>query len=635
MDKIDLTREHAHVATLDHGSLQRRLGVKEVFGVAFGDVGSSIIYALGIVAALALGATPIAIAIAGVFFIFTALTYAELGATIPEAGGAQIFARRAFNDLVSFLAGWAMLMGYVLTVAISAYTIGPYLSQFFPILEDRIALIILSGLVMTVLAALNIYGIREASRVSLVLSIVTIAVLGFVAIYGMFTVFDAEIFFSQMTKIGTEPTWEDFIKAMVLAMIAYIGIEAATQLAGEARDPGKTLPKALKWTVVAVLALYAGLTAVAMCIRGAIRSFETDIKWQEQPLVQVADSLPDIGVPLLPEIDVPLAAGVGILAALVLFIATNAGLIGASRLAYSMSNTLQLPPFFSRLHSTRGTPWISLIFFTVAGIAVVAVTGWISKGGNLKALAELYAFGSMLAFAMTHLSLIGLRIKEPDLKRPFRIPGNIRIAGRDIPITAVLGLIATTIAWVVVLFLLPHGRNLGLAWMAVGLILYLAVRRKQEIPLVERVHIDKVAVPEYKKWKVKHILVPTLGGTNTETVQVACRMAREMNAEVTALYVIEIPVALPLETFLADKLNSGDAALARAEAIGREAGVPVHPKLVQARTAAGTILDTAAEQKCDLIVLGAMAGKPSPTAETVLRTATCRVWICTSAPPKA
>lgn len=627
MDKIDLTRERAHVATLDHGSLQRRLGVKEVFGVAFGDVGSSIIYALGVVAALALGATPIALAITGVFFIFTALTYAELGATIPEAGGAQIFSRRAFNDLVSFLAGWALLMDYVLTAAISAYTIGPYLSQFFPLLEHTLPLLILAGVIMTILAGLNIYGIRESSRVSLVLSIVTIVTLGFMALYGIATVFDWHKFTSQMT-IGTVPTWGDFAKAMVLAMIAYIGIEAATQLAGEARNPGKTVPQALKWCVIAVLGLYAGLTAVAMCVDGAPGKFQDE--WLEQPLVGVASQLPHIGGIL--------AGWIGVLAALVLFIATNAGLIGASRLAYSMSSVLQLPPFFSRLHPRRGTPWISILFFTAAAVAVVVATGAIAEASNMKvleALAELYAFGSMLAFALAHLSLIGLRIKEPDLKRPFRIGGNLRIKGRDIPVTAVIGLVATSIAWIAVLFLHPHGRNLGFGWMVVGIIFYLTVRRKQELPLAHRVHIDKVAVPEFKKWKVKRILVPTLGGPNTETVQVACGLGREMDAEVTALYVIEIPQTLPLETFLADKLNHGDAALARAEAIGREAGVPVHPKLVQARTAARAILETAEELQCDLIVLGAMAGKPSSTAESVLHASKFRVWLCTTPPPEA
>jgi nucleotide-binding universal stress UspA family protein len=147
---------------------------------------------------------------------------------------------------------------------------------------------------------------------------------------------------------------------------------------------------------------------------------------------------------------------------------------------------------------------------------------------------------------------------------------------------------------------------------------------------VQIVRIEKVAMPDYKPWEAKHILVPTLGGPNTETVQVACRIARESGAGVTALYVIEIPEALPIETFLADRLNSGDAALERAEAIGREIGIPVQPKLLQSRNAAGTIAEVARERGCDLIVLGALRGKLSTTVDAVLRKAPCRVWVCTS-----
>lgn len=612
MEKIDLTPETRRVATLEKGSLQRRLGVREVFGVAFGDVGSSIIYALGVVAFFALGATPLALAIAGVFFICTALTYAELGATIPEAGGAQVFARRAFNDLVSFLAGWALLLDYVLTASISAYTIGPYLSQFLPALSIKLVHIGMASGVMIVLAALNIYGIKESSRVSLILSILCIATLGFMSLYGLVTVFDPARFISQM-KIGTAPTWGSFLHAVVLASVAYIGIETATQVSGEARDPGRTLPRALKWTVAAVLTLYAGICMVGMT---AMPPAELGSTWKEQPLVGIAHHLPGIGGPL--------AAWVGVMAALVLFIATNAGLIGASRLAYSMSSVLQLPGAFSRLHSTRKTPWISLVFFTVCAIAVLCVTH------DMDSLTQLYSFGSVLAFAMAHLSLIGLRIKEPGLARPFKVPFNLRIRGRDIPLTAVIGLLATTGTWVAILFLFPRGRDLGFVWMGIGIVLYLAVRQRQDIPMVDSVRIERVSIPEYRTWEVKHILVPTLGGPNTETVQVACRIARETGAEVTALFVIEIPEALPLETFLSDRLNAGDTALTRAQAIGREVGVIVQAKLMQARRASVTILEVARERNCDLIVLGALAGKPSPTAQEVLQKAACRIWICTS-----
>jgi APA family basic amino acid/polyamine antiporter len=290
-----------------------------------------------------------------------------------------------------------------------------------------------------------------------------------------------------------------------------------------------------------------------------------------------------------------------------------------------MSRHLQLPQAFQTVHPRRRTPWVALAFFTLAAIGVLCATQ------NMDRLAQLYNFGSMLAFSLAHLSLLGLRVKEPNLERPYKAPLNVRIAGREVPLTAVVGLLATFGAWVAVVVLHPAGRNLGLAWVAFGLILYWGVRRRQEIPLVESVRIERVAVPEYKAWQLKHVLVATLGGRDTETVQIAARTAKEHGAELTALYVIEIPEALPLETFLVDQLQRADEALARAEAIARESGVAARPKVLQAREAGATICEVAREEGCDLIILGAARRAPSlgRTVESVLRSAPCRVWVCT------
>lgn len=614
MEKIDISQEaRTKVVTLDKGQLRRRLGLLDIIGVSYGDVGSSIIYALGVVTAFALGATPLAIAIAGCFFICTALTYAELGATIPQAGGAQIFARRAFNDLISFIAGWALLLDYVLTAAISAYTIGPYLAQFLPFLQKPVWILATASGLMIFLAALNIVGIKESSRVSVVLSALCVGTLLVLIVWGFATVFNPSQFVGQI-KIGSAPTWPMFLNGLILSMVAYIGIESATQLSGETRNPGHVLPKAIKWIIGTVLVLHLGITAVAMC---AMSPFDLGSIWQEQPLVGVAKSA----------VGNWMAAWIGILAAIILFVATNAGLIGASRLAYSMSVHLQLPRPFQLLHSRRRTPWVALIFFTLAAIGVLCATR------NMKALAELYNFGSMLAFALAHLSLVGLRIKEPNLERPYKLPLNFRIRGRQIPVTALIGLLATGATWVAVVVLHPMGRWLGLAWVGLGLLMYFAIRRRQEIPLVDSVRIERVSMPEFKPWQVKRVLIPTLGGKDTESVQIACRVAREHGAELVVLYVIEIPEALPLETFLVDPLQRGDEALARAEAIGREVGITTRPKLLQARAAGPTICEVAKEEQCDLIILGAPK-RPGPgfslgrTVETVLRHAPCHVWVC-------
>jgi len=614
MEKIDLTEQTARIRTLDK-SLHRSLGVRDLFGVAYGDVGSSIIYALGVVAAFALGATPLAIGVAGIFFICTALTYAELGATIPEAGGAQIFARRAFNsDLISFIAGWALLLDYVLTAAISAYTIGPYLSQFFGPLATRWWIFGLATGLLVLLCALNIRGTKESTRMSLWLTLICLATFAVLIVWGMSLYFDWNTFASLQQQVGVKPTWMQFINAVALAMVAYIGIEAGTQLAGEARNPGRTVPNAIKITVIVLLAVYAGTVAVAMCMPGMPETLGTVHK--EKPLLAIAGGLSPY-----------FAMWMAVLAAVVLFVATNAGLIGSSRLAYSMSTTMQLPRPFQALHATRKTPWFSLVFFTAAAVAILLITT------NMDQLAELYNFGSMLAFSMAHLSLIGLRIREPQLDRPYKVGFNIPIAGRQIPITAVLGLLATAATWVYVVITHENARWLGFGWLAFGLVLYALFRRKEDAPFVMATKIERISVPEYTPWEVRHVLVPTLGGANTEVVQVACKIAQAHGANVTALYVIEIPEALPLATFFGGQSLAADKALDRAEAIAREFGVTIRRKKMQARAAGPTILEVAKEENCDLIVLGASArpsgGSPfGRTIDAIVRRAPCRVFIC-------
>src|SRR3989338_7339225 len=176
-DGIDLTQESTDkVHTIDKGTeLHRVLGVPQLFAIGYGDVGSSIYYALGVTTLYALGAAPLALLIAGFTFICTVMAYAELSAAMPEAGGSCSFARHAYNDLVSFIAGWALLLDYIVTIAISAYSIGPYLANLVPALRTTIGNVPFTLCVLGALLALNVIGVRESTRVSLLLCIFDIA----------------------------------------------------------------------------------------------------------------------------------------------------------------------------------------------------------------------------------------------------------------------------------------------------------------------------------------------------------------------------------------------------------------------------------------------------------------------------
>ena len=619
-DLSDDAQTRAHIVQMDKEGLRRVLRVRDLFAIGYSDVGSSIYYALGITTLYALGATPIALALAGLAFFCTALTYAEMSAALPEAGGSASFARHAFNDLVSFIAGWALLLDYIVTIAISAFTVGPYLSYFFPPLKLAVANIPFSCLVLGVLFALNVVGIKESTRVSLLLCLFDIATQLSIIIIGALFLLNVphllEFMRIGVPNVDWSPTWPQFWKGVGMAMVAYIGIESITQLAGEARSPQRTVPRSIILTMVTLFIMYFGISAVAL---SAMHPTVLATTYLEDPLAGIAAALP-VGGRLF-------GPWIGILGATILFVAANAGLVGASRLTFSMGEYYQVPRIFYRLHPKFRTPYVSLAFFTMlAGLVIIVAQ-------RLTFLADLYNFGAMLAFSLAHLSLLGLRVRQPNLERPFRIPINLRIGGAQLPVTALFGFLATVAVWVDVVLTKPAGRNLGFLWMGVGLICYVAYRRQQRIAPTAHVEIERVQVPEFQPLAVKKILVPTLGGLYTENLQIACELAKQHGASVTALYVIEMPAALPLDTFLPDRFAAGEASLKRAQAIGREYELAVTTQLLQARSAADSILDVSREGGYDLIVMGTAMkhGAPTPTlgstVESVLRNAPCRVWL--------
>ena len=454
-----------------HYRLRRVLGVPAVYSAGYGNVGSSIYYALGIVALVAMGATPIALAIAGVLFVFTALTYAEGTAMFPEAGGSASFARHGFNDLVGFISGWALLLSYIVTISISAFTISPYLGYFWAPLKDSpvIGTAVAMGVILC-LMAVNIIGIREASFLNLGAALLDLLTQVSLVILGVLLMFNAPLLFHHV--IDYWPTTGNLVLGIALASIAYTGVETMSQMAQETKHPEVNVPRALILMMVTVLVIFGGISVVALLIMTP-EQLATD--WARDPVAGIASGLP---VEWLQNLFRPLVA---VLAATILLIATNAGLMGISRLAFSMGTNQQVPPILRRIHPRFKTPYVSIIAFTAVAILIL-IPGFFAPHiyANLGAL---YAFGSLMAFALAHASILSLRVKEPELTRPFKLGGNIRIKGREIPITAVLGMAATIAIWIIVISIQPFSRWVGLGWMAAGLVVYCYYRRRQHLPL--------------------------------------------------------------------------------------------------------------------------------------------------------
>src|SRR2546421_7525691 len=316
--------------------LRRTVGVPGLFATAYGNVGSSIYYALGLVAAHALGLTPLVFIFAGGLFALTAKTYAEGASMFPEAGGSSSFARHAFNEIASFFAGWALTLDYIITIAISAFFVPHYLGAFFPGLRHNPGDIIGGLVVVAILAGLNVRGLRESASLNIFLAIADLITQVLLVVLGAVLIFDPSVLVNQV-HLGSVPSYRELIFALSISMVAYTGIETVSNMAEEARDPDDDVPRAVNYVLIAVLGIFSGISIISLVAlpvvhHGGHYSTLLGTKYENDPVLGIVSALP-LGAGL----QTALRYYVGVLAATILVIATNAGLIGISRLSWSLA----------------------------------------------------------------------------------------------------------------------------------------------------------------------------------------------------------------------------------------------------------------------------------------------------------
>jgi APA family basic amino acid/polyamine antiporter len=628
------------MARLSEQGLRRSVGVSGLFATAYGNVGSSIYYALGLVAAHALGLTPLVFLFAGGLFALTAKTYAEGASMFPEAGGSSSFARHAFNDVVSFFAGWALSLDYILTIAISAFFVPHYLSAFpgLHALNHNPGDIVGGLIVVALLAALNIRGLGESAKLNFVLAILDLSTQVLLVIVGLFLVFNPSLLIHQV-HLGVAPSWTELIFALSLAMLAYTGIETVANMAEEAKDPGRQVPKAVNLVVIAVLGVYAGISLIALSALPVLHhgagysqalhqsfshsGYATALggQFQNDPVLGIVERLGLHGTVLHLS-----QYYVGILAATILFIATNAGMIGISRLSWSLAEHRQLPSLFSQLHPRFRTPWFTLLFFS--GLASVLILY-----GNTEVLGNLYSFGAMLSFTTAHVAVVALRIKDPDRERPYRMPGNVRIRGAEIPLTAVIGGIGTAGAWVAVVALHADARTIGIPWMIVGMAGYLIYRRQQGLDPRKHYRIERPERPaDFEELGYRTALVPIFGDDVSATALKGAAKLIGADGVVYAIFVLPVPSQLSLEAGLEEEEAQGLSVLESARIQARRLGIKIRTGLIRTRNPGAAIVEEAERVGSDVIywsTIHAPAGERGigPTATYLLSKRPCRVII--------
>ena len=582
--------------------ISRSLGEPALFAILLSAVVSGLYMVLGLVADDALGLTPLAFLASGIFFVLTIATYVEGSSLHPERGGASTFARYAFDELWSFFAGWAILLDYLIVMAIGAVVISDYLSVFWGQLDEGFAEVAIAAVALAYVAAQNVRGLG-AERLGMVLrlSLVGIVLLLVVSGIALAQNWDPGAI-TDSVELGSVPEWDQLLFATVVAGVALIGIEAASGLAGEVRVGRRGLRRVVGLTSITALILFVCVSVAALMTLPVVAG--------HTPLGDRYAGAPVLGVvsQFHPSwLKDAARMTVGVIVAASLIVAMNGQMLGIARLAYSLATNRQIPSLAGRLHEQRGTPYIAIT------LAAVIAFG-LAIPHDLEFLAGIFAFGAMVTFSIAHLSVIVLRYRESGRPSAFRVPVSFKAGRGTLPLPAVLGALFSILAWVSVVVLHSGARIVGGAWMAVGIAMYVIYRRTQGKALTKRFTIPAEALQEGAPVEYGSILVPVFGEQlDDDIIGTAGRLAAEHadetegGAVVEALYVFEIPMSLPIDARVPDeRVRKAKQVLARAKEVGEEyEGVEVATAMVRGRTIGQAIVSEAKRRGVEAIVIAA------------------------------
>jgi basic amino acid/polyamine antiporter, APA family len=638
--------------------LRRGVGVPGLFVAVYSAVGFSIYFALGVVADRGLGLTPLIFLAAGLMFVLTTLSYVEGGAMIRERGGSSSFARHAFNELIAFVAGWAILIDYLIVAALAAISVPHYLEPVSSHLSEQGWEIAVAGAVIVAACALNVAGVTGRGR-ERSLSVLALADIGLqLAVIGVGAI--AVLHPDRLTDqidLFTDPSVTDVIYASVIAMLAYAGIEAAADLAPDIDVRPRDLKRIVSLGAIAVPLVYAGMAAIALMAVPVVAGPsgpETALgnEFVENPVLGVvsaydpawlADTMRWI---------------VALVAAPVLFWAATTAMLGVSRHIYTLAINRQIPSWLGKLNSRYATPHVAIGLSGLIAIGLVVPT-------DVKLLAGLYAFGAMLAITIAHLSVLRLRVTEPDRPRPFRIPGDVSWRGARLPVPTLFATLLSILAFLSVLAFHDRARWVGGGWMLFGLVFYVVYRTVVEgTSLTRRVSVtERALTKQVPEISYRSLLVPVFGSKlDDDIVSTAGRLAAaesedsadgEDGSRLALIYVIEVPLALPLDAELPPEREAeAQRVLERAREVAEEyEDVAVSAEAIRARKVGAGIVEAARRSEAEAIVIGGEppskirggatlggigAAKPAEigaATEYVLMKAPCQVLL--TAPPES
>ncbi|HYH61473.1 MAG TPA: amino acid permease [Solirubrobacterales bacterium] len=619
-----------------------------LFAVAYSAVGFSLYFALGVVADYGLGLTPLLFLGAGFMFVLATLSFAEGGSMFVERGGSSNIARYAFNELVSFIAGWALLIDFIVVVALAAVSAPHYLTPIWDGFGNGSGEVLTAVAIVAGAALVNVLGWWGFRRRRLLVALAAgdIVVQVLLIVVGLAVALDPAAL-TQNLDLFNSPSAADAIYALVIATVAFAGIEAAADLAPDLTWDAPDLRRAVTVGAALLPIVYAGVAAVALMAVPVMLTpdgpeSELGGEFIEAPILGVAQSFDPAWVSDLMQVAVVAVAPV------VLVWAASTAMLGLSRHVYVLATNRQIPSWLGKL-SRRRTPYVAIAAATLIAIGLVIPS-------DIEVLAGIYAFGATLAMVIAHASVLRLRVKKPDAARPFRVPFDVNVGGRKLPVPAIAGFVITGLAWLSVLVYHDEARWVGGGWMLFGLVGYVIYRKGFEgTSLTKRVEVPAQALEKHAVGvEYEDILVPIFGThLDDDIVGTAGRLAAAVEkaggrpSRLRIVFVIELPLTVPLSSPPTIEVQErANTALERAQQVAEEYDtVDVQTAALRARTVGAGIVQAAREMGAEMIVMGAepptkirggavLGGigghRPDeigPVTEYVLSRAPCRVLV--------
>ena len=542
-----------------------------------------------------------------------------------------MLARRAFNDPTGFLTGWVLLLDYAIVIALAALFAPHYFGHAVgwerltrhPWDVVAAVFVILTITVLRLVRRPGLYRIAVIVAVVAFVSQVILIGLGFGLLFSFHDL-------GKGVHPGIAPSWHDLAYSLPLAMLAYTGLETLANLSQEAREPGKTMaPQPVRGPgrSGARLGRDRDRRDAAYPVVGGETALGTE--WLRAPLVGIVAAfeghMPGFLVDCLRVL-------IGLTGAGILIAAATTSISGIGRVVYSLGRHQMLPHVFGTFGRRSTLPPAAILGAAAVSSTIAIVAS--AVGNEAKVLGSLYSFGVLITFTVAQAAVVRLRFTEPELERPYRVPGNIRIRGRDVPVAALVGIPLTLALWVVTFATHDAARIGGPAWLALGAVLYVIARVRRGAGLTESIEAATPDLVPAEEGAYERILVPIkLGPIGEEMLATAIKLAEERGGSIYALHAIRVPLDLPLDAELLDQEERASASLIDAKLLAAEHGVKIEGDVVRARAIGEAIVDKATEIGADLIVMGSaprwrrQSRFFSPTVDYVLRRAPSEVMV--------